>query len=320
MGTQALSVREIVGSFYKSLEQASHPWANDLAFYNGVANQGLDVAEKYPWLGQAPVPREFLGGRHPKQLSQQAYELRNKRWEASIKVPLLDWQKDKTGQIQVRVADLASRYMAHRARLLSSLMIAGESANCYDGQHFFDVDHAEGASGSQSNDLSIDISALPASAHGSTTAPSAGELALCVLQGIAAIYGFKDDQGEPMNEDATDFRVMVPVSLWMPMTSAIGAKVLASGQDNPVAVAAVDGFRVRVHSNARLTWTDRFAIFRADGAVKPFIFQEDGGVNSKVLGPESEYATLNDEVLVTTDAINNAGYGYWQHACLVTMT
>ncbi len=320
MGTEVLSERAIVGSFYKALEQAAHTWANDLSFFNGMANQGLDVAEKYPWLGQVPTPREFIGGRQPKQLSQNAYEIRNKRWEASIKVPLLDWSLDKTAQVQVRVADLAARYQAHRARLLSTLILAGPSALCYDGQYFFDTDHSEGSSGTQSNALSIDISALATSQHGSVTAPSAGEMAQCIVQAIAAVYGFKDDQGEPMNEDATDFRVMVPVSLWMATTAAVGGKVLASGEDNPVAIAQMEGFRIKIHANARLTWTDRFAVFRADGRVKPFIFQEDGGVNSKILGPDSEYATLNDEVLITTDAINNAGYGYWQHACQVIMT
>lgn len=319
MGTETLSERAIVGRFYKALEQAAHPWANDLSWYNGAANQGLDVAERYPWLGQSPVPREFTGGRQPRALRQDAYELRNKRWEASINVPLLDWRLDKTGQIQVRVDDLARRYMAHRARLISTLMIAGESAACYDGQYFFDTDHSEGDSGTQSNDLSVDISALPCSTHGSTTAPSAGEMSLCVLQAIAAITGFKDSVGEPMNEEAADFRVLVPTSLWMAAVEAVGARVLASGQDNPVAIAQMDGFKIRVHNNARLTWTDRFAVFRADGVVKPFIFQEDGGVNTKILGPDSEYATIHDEVMVTTDAINNAGYGFWQHACLVTM-
>lgn len=318
MGTEVLSERAVIGRFYKALEQGEHPWANDLAFYNGQANQGLDIAEKYPWLGQAPVPREFVGGRQAKQLRQDAYTIRNKRWEASLKVPLMDWRQDKTGQIQVRIDDLARRYMAHRARLLSTLIVGGATGLCYDGQYFFDTDHAESGT-NQSNKLSVDISALPCAQHGSITAPSAAELAHSIMQGIAAVYGFKDDQGEPMNEEAVDFRVMVPISLWMPATAAVGAKTLAGGEDNPVAIASMDGFRLRIHANARLTWTDTLSVFRGDGSVKPFIFQEDGGVNSKILGPDSEYATLNDECLVTTDAINNAGYGYWQHACQVTM-
>lgn len=320
MGTEVLSERAVIGRFYQALSQGAHPWANDLAFYNGGANQGLDIAEKYPWLGQAPTPREFVGGRQPHQLRQDAFTIRNKRWEASLKVPLLDWRQDKTGQIAVRINDLAARYQAHRARLLSSLILGGATGLCYDGQYFFDTDHSEGNSGTQSNKLSVDISALPTAQHGSTTAPAASELAHAILQGVAAILSFKDDQGEPLNETATDFRVMVPISLWMATSAAVGARTMAGGEDNPLAIGTLEGFRLTIHANARLTWTDTLAVFRADGAVKPFIFQEDGGVNTKILGPESEYATLNDEILITTDAINNAGYGYWQHACQVVLT
>jgi phage major head subunit gpT-like protein len=323
MATQVLSQREVVGMFYKALEQGAHPWAGDLAFRNPGANQGVGTAEQYKWLGQSPTPREFVGGRQPHQLRQAGYEITNKRWEASIEVPLLDWTHDKTGQIQVRVRELASRYGAHIARLISTLMIAGESTACYDGQFFFDTEHAEGDSGTQSNDLSVDIAALPVTNHGSTTAPSPAEAAHCVMQAVSAILGFKDDRGEPMNEEASDFRVIVPTPLWMRFAAAVGAKVLDGGDDNPVAIGSMDGYRVRVHMNPRLSWTTKAAVFRADGNVKPFIYQEDGsggsGVNMKILGPESEYATINDSCLVTTDAINNAGYGYWQHGCLVTM-
>ena len=55
--------------------------------------------------------------------------------------------------------------------------INGEATVCYDGQYFFDTDHVEGDSGTQSNDLSVDISALACSVHGTTTAPSVEDLA-----------------------------------------------------------------------------------------------------------------------------------------------
>lgn len=317
--TQILSERAVIGRFYSRIEQGAHPWANDLSWDNPGADQGTEVAERYPWLGQAPVPREFVGPRQTKQLRVDAYEIRNKRWETSLEFPLQHWNNDKTGQIMVRVDDAAARYETHKARLLSQLIIAGESTACYDGQYFFDTDHAESGS-AQSNDLSVDISALPCTNHGSTAAPSAAEMALSIMQGVQSILGFRDDQGEPVNEEAGDFRVLVPATLWMTALTAVGAKVLDSGSDNPAAIGQMDGLRIRVHSNARLSWTDRFAIFRADGQVKPFIFQSAGGVKTKLLGPDSEYATVNDRVMFTADAENNAGYGDWKHACLVTMT
>jgi len=323
--SQVLSAREIVGTFYHALEQGAHPWASKISWRNGAANQGLDVVEKYRWLGQAPTPREFIGGRQPKQLAAAGYDIRNKRWESSIYVPVLDWRKDKTGQIQVRIRDLARRYGVHIARLISTLIVGGHNTLCYDGQYFFDTDHAEGASGSQSNSISVDISALPVSQHGSTTAPSPAEFAYSILLAIQQILSFADDTGEPMNEEARTFEVMVPTSLWVVALSAVGAQVLDGGADNMVRIGTLNGLTINVHQNARLnaSWTASFAVFRSDGDVKPFIYQEDGAdsaVNMKILGPDSEFALTNDTCMVATDAINNAGYGYWQHACKVTLT
>ena len=70
------------------------------------------------------------------------------------------------------MAELAERGRTHYASLLSTLIVNGATTVCYDGQYFFDTDHSEGASGTQSNKIDSDISTLPASVHGSTTAPS----------------------------------------------------------------------------------------------------------------------------------------------------
>ena len=67
-------------------------------------------------------------------------------------------------------------------------------------------------SGSQSNSLSVDISALPCQVHGSTTVPSIEEMQQCIIQAISAMMAFKDDQGEPMNEMASSFLVLTPPS------------------------------------------------------------------------------------------------------------
>lgn len=311
MTTQVLTERAVIGRFYARLEQGSHPWANALCWDNPNADQGVGIAEKYRWLGQSPAPREFVGPRQAKQLSQFGYDIVNKRWEATIKIPLLDWQLDKTNQIMVRVDDLAARFDLHRARLLSLLMIAGESTTCYDGQYFFDIDHAESGS-SQSNDISYNVT--------TATAPTAAEMSEAIMSTVQAMLAFKDNEGEPVNEGARGFDIIVPATFWFPASMAIGARVFAAGADNPIAVGQMDGFSFKLHANPRLTWTDRFAVFRRDGQTKPFIFQSDGGVKTKLLGPDSEYATLNDEVLFTADAINNAGYGDWKHACLCTLT
>ena len=109
--------------------------------------------------------------------------------EATLEVLVDDIRRDKTGQVMTRVRELAERANSHWASLLSALIIAGESTACYDGQYFFDTDHAEGDSGTQDNDIGVDISALPAAVHGVVTAPSVEEMQQSILKGIAQKIG-----------------------------------------------------------------------------------------------------------------------------------
>jgi phage major head subunit gpT-like protein len=261
-----LSSRAIIGEYFRRLEQGAATWATLLS--NSFSSD--QAGEDYKWLGMSPAMREWIGGRKAKGLSDNAYTIRNKPFESTLEISIDDLRRDKTGQIMVRIGEQVDRANAHWARLLSSLIIAGESTACYDGELFFDTDHAEGSSGTQSNDLAIDISGLPvaATAHGSATAPAAEELMHCILDGTQAILGFKDDQGEPMNENARSFLIMVPTSYWKAAIAAVGTPAMANGATN--IITSADGFGFQIQVNPRLTWTDKFAIFRTDGQVKPF--------------------------------------------------
>jgi len=218
----------------------------------------------------------------------------------------------------VRIGELAQRALLHWKSLLSTLIINAASTVCYDGQYFFDTDHSEGSSGTQSNSISIDISALPAQVHGSTTFPSAEEASQCILQAIQAIIGFKDDQGEPMGDEARSFLVQAPPSLMAPVLAACSKETLEYGVKN---LLINDAFKVQPAINPRLSsWTANFAVFRTDGQVKPFIRQEEEGVTISAIAENSEEEFKNDRHLYGVKALRNVGYGYWQHACLVTMT
>jgi hypothetical protein len=213
---------------------------------------------------------------------------------------------------------MADRTNAHWAKLLSALILAGESQVCYDGQYFFDVDHAEGSSGVQSNKLSVTIASLPCNQHGSTTNPSPEEMELAILKGIQQVLGFVDDQGEPMNEGASDFVVMLPPTFMNSGTTAITNPVLTSGKTN--SIVTLPDFRIRPAVNPRLTsWTNKFGIFRADGNVKPFIRQEELPVTMAAIAEGSELEFKEGKHHYGVNASRNVGYGYWQQACLVTL-
>jgi len=312
MDQSALSSRAIIGEYYRRLE--ADPGAS---WIGGISNYFMSdqESETYKWLGMSPAMREWVGGRHAKGFKDNGITIANKHYEATVEFALRDLRRDKTGQIFARIGELAERTNSHWASALTTLILNGESTACYDGQFYFDTDHAEGKSGTQSNDISVDVSELPAAVAGSTTAPGVAEMQLTVLKAVQAIAGFKDDQGEPMNETATDFVVMVPSSLHFVAMSA-----LSTMRESSMETSAFSGFNISAVANARLTWTDKLAVFRTDGSVKPLIRQEEQEVDLKVKGEGSEFEFDNAAHQYGVDTWRNVGYGYWQHACLATMT
>jgi len=308
---KGLSSRAIIGSFYRRLETAqSASWVNQIGMYFNSDQE----SETYKWLGQSPAMREWIGGRHAKGLRENGITIENKTFEATLGIPV-DWmRRDKTGQVMVRINELAGRTVTHWQSLLSTLIANGESAVGYDGQYFFDTDHAEGASGTQSNDITVDISAEAAVLHGTATAPSPEEVRAMVMRGVEKMLGFKDDQGEPMNEMARNFLVMVPTPYFKTAAAALTNPVL--GGDTNV-ITNLDGFNFGLAVNPRLSWTDKLAVFRTDGDVKPFILQEEQGVTVSAIAEGSELEFKENRHEYGVKANRNVGYGYWQHACLV---
>lgn len=315
MGARLLTSRAIIGEFYARLEaNPGSNWVNPLSMYF----ESDQASEEYPWLGMAPVMREWVGGRHAKGFRENSIEIRNLDFEATVEVLVKELRRDKTGQILVRIRELADMTNSHWASLLSTLIINAESTLCYDGQYFFDIDHQEGKSGVQDNDLSIDISEVPVEKHGSTTAPSPEEMEYVILQLISKILGFKDDQGEPANEGAKEFVIMLPVSYMSAGVSAITNPVLTGGKTN--SITNMTDFVIKPVMNPRLTWTTKLAAFRADGNIKPFIRQEEEGVKLDAIAEGSELEFKEGKHQYGVQTSRNVGYGEWRHACLATLT
>ncbi len=314
MGAETLSSRAIIGEFYRSLE--ADPGAAWIAALSMLFNSDQE-SETYRWLGQSPAMREWVGGRHAKGFQENGFTIENLHFEATVEFLVRELRRDKTGQVMVRIRELAARTNSHFASLLSTLIENGESTVCYDGQFFFDTDHSEGDSGTQSNDITVDLANLPVGTKGTVaTNPSIEEAQQAVLKAIVQILSFVDDRGEPMNEGATSFLVMTPISLYPAFAKAFAMP--ASPDLNTQGMPS--NFSISVAPNTRLSWTDKFATFRTDGNVKPFVRQQETGVMLKAKAEGSEYEFDNDAHQYGVDTWRNVGYGYWQHACLATMT
>lgn len=310
-----LSSRAVMGMYYVRLETP-----NAAGWIDGVSNlfNSNQASETYPFLGQVPRMREWIGGRQGKSLSGNSLTITNKHYEGTLDIALTDLRRDKTPQLQARISEFASEGEAHWGTLLSTLLLNAPSAVCYDGQYFFDTDHSEGASGTQDNDIQADISTFPAAVHGSVTAPSNEEMQQSIIKGIAQILSFKDNQGRPMNSNAKQFMVVVPLNLWIPAVAAVSAVTTNALQQN-VNPNLLNGFNIQVQMNPELTWTDSFAVFRTDSPIKALIRQEETVTQLKMKDENSEYAFDNDAIQIGIDAWRGADYGLWQRACYVTM-
>lgn len=315
MSLQQLSSRAIIGRYFMRLEQAP-----GLQWIGAISNlfQSDQEQETYRWLGQAPAMREWIGGRQAKGLSANGITIENKHFEATLEIPVRDMRRDKTTQIMARVDDLADRTNAHWAKLLSPLINNGEALLAYDGQYFFDTDHAEGSSGTQSNLLSVTVTDLPTEVAGTATNPSVEQVNQAILKAISQMYGFKDDQGEPINENAREFFVMVPIPLWHVAQGATLPQGVTS--INSTMLRVMDNLNMTVVPNPRLTWTSDFAVFRTDAAIKPLIRQEETAVSLKAIAEGSELEFEHDVHRYGVDAWRNVGNGMWQYACKVKLT
>jgi phage major head subunit gpT-like protein len=301
-----ITSRAVIGEMYMRLTAGDTSYVNRLAMRMGSSQE----IETYAWLGMAPKMREWVGGRQPKGLREQSFQITNKDYEATLEILTKDLRREKFGQIQVRISELARRTLTHPASLITTLLINGESGLSYDGEYFYDTDHAEGDSGTQDNDLTF------AAATGTT--PTVLEMRDAVMAAIQAILGFKDDQGEPMNEDARTFEVMVPTALWAVAASALALPTLVQGETN--ILKNLPGFSITPVVNARLTDATKFYVHRIDADTKPFILQEEVPLNVAAIAEGSELEFKEKKHWYGVDWAGNVGYGFWQHSVLTTFT
>ena len=121
-----LSSRAIIGEFYKRLnENSGLEWITAISNYF-TSDQDT---EEYAWIGQSPVMREWVGGRHAKGFTSNGITIENKHFEATLDIPVKHLRRDKTGQVKVRIGELATRTNSHWALLLSQLITKGETTD-----------------------------------------------------------------------------------------------------------------------------------------------------------------------------------------------
>lgn len=327
MPSPVITERSVIGMFYERLQQNTAS-----SFIDAIATTPFESdqdSENYAWLGMVPQMSVKRGDKKFSQLRASEWEVKNIEYQGGIVLPKKHIIYDKTTQVQTRVSELADRATAHWWSLIAPLIVNAETSVCYDGQYFFDTDHVEGDSGTQDNDITADISGYPVTNHGSTTAPSAGEMVFAIMAGVQQMLGFKDDRGEYVNEDMNEFIVLVAPSLLMASLSALRASSIDGGDTN--IIFEQDSFRFRIQASPRISaWTSKFALFSTQGTQRPIVRQQRkpnnaapgydiDGMLMEMLWLDSEHCKKHDECLVSVETERAAAYGDWKKACLVTL-
>lgn len=283
--------------------------------------------ENYNWLGTAPKMQEWGSEFKYSEVPNYNATLRNRDWQSGELVKKGDIRRDKTGQVRTLMGQLGSAAATHPEEVFSTMLVSSETAGgtdlydqAWDGQAFFDTDHSyTGAefTTNQTNDLTAsEVAALNVS---TATAPTADEMASVIVGMVTHFYTLKDDRARPINANLRNFTIMAGTG---PIAAAAAQAVtrdnLTSGATNPVqGLNAMGVGGINVILNPRLSaLTTKVFIFSGDGALRPFIYQDEVGLNVWEIDPGQ------DQKYIKVGANKTGGFGFarWQSALIGTLS
>jgi len=279
-------------------------------YYQDLATRipSTSDSETYRWLGSVPRMREWGTGRLAKGLRTESYSVENQKYESTVEVDRDEIADDQTGQIRIRIGELAQRAATHKDYLIAQLLANGAATgyHSYDGVPFFSNTHSSGSSGDQVNDLTFAASA-------SGNEPTTDEFKDALKQAIAQMLSFKDDQAEPMLLNMTGMVCIVPPSMIFTAMEAINATVI--NQTSNILQGAA-----RVIAMPWLASSTVWYLLKTNGVVRPFIFQDREPIEFGSLTESSEQSFKQEKLLFGVRARYRLAYGYWQFAVRTTFT
>jgi phage major head subunit gpT-like protein len=276
-------------------------------------------SEKHAYLGAPPWAKEFLDVRQIQRLSEATYEITNKKYEATLKIDQDDLEDDTTGGLMKRAQQMGAYFMQHRDELVLKDLIDGAYATtCYDGQYFYDTDHADPEaeySTSQDNDLTKNIT--------TTTAPTPTEFHASLISMVSALRGFKDSRGKPVNPPGSKLWLEGPPNFEYIFARFCNSSLLthdgATSEDN-IWKGMLAGYII----NPWTANTERFRLHNLAGYVKPFIFQIRKETVLQYLRADERnpnWPSFNEDAnYFGAKARYNAGYGDWRFSVSMVYT
>lgn len=253
--------------------------------------------ESYKWLGDLPAMQEWKNDRILKQLEAYGFAIKNKKWEATLRVKNDDIADDALGLLPMHVQGMGAQAALQPGILVAQLILNGfdgtafpELGNglAFDGAFFFDTTHATG-----SNKL-----ALPFSGDNLETAmrmlrsQKRFDGSNLYAKGTHLVVGIDDERAAE--------KVMTAEYLAHATTSAGTETNTLRGK-----------FKILVSPEFQ---NGEWALADLSGPIKPMLFQNREGIVTNTVGGRSgDGATdmvgfMYDETWFGATARNNAGY------------
>ncbi len=254
-------------------------------------------AERYAWLGDVPLVKEWIGDKTIGALRDYDYEIKNKDFYSGFSIDRNELEDEQISAINPRVQSLAAAVARWPWQLVVDLIINGTTGLAYDGTAFF-------ANRAAPNDNLI-------TGSGSTVANLRADL----TEARAAMMRFTSDADRAMGIMMDT--VVVPPELEVPMLEAIRGQSIIAVDGQGQAFNPHNGFIRNVITFPELSDTNDWYGFATGFPIRPFIFQQRSAIRP-VLDDTQE--ARNRKLDYSVEMRGNAGYGFYQMGIKVVNT
>lgn len=260
------------------------------------------------WLGAPPPIREWIGEKQAREILDHAWTVLVKNREATVRIDLNALRDSRGNMYEPRIRNMAAYAVRHPYQRLSSLISGGAATVCYDGQYFFDTDHSEGSSGTQSNKLT-------------GTGTSVAQVKTDFYAAKAKLTSLLDDSGEPMW--VGDFKPHV----WAPSTGPLMEALMTLMNESTVSFAVGSqsnnnlAGRFTATFDPKLNAANDWYMFNPGTPLKPFvrllrepIHYVDNFSDGSHANPSVWSARIGEAGVEGRDGYD---YGMWQSAVMI---
>lgn len=135
---------ELLESAYVGFSEAfSEGFDEHKASYHHVAMDAPSNTNRnsYPWLGDLPALRRWVGERVVRGVSQHGFSIENEDWELTLAVSRNDIEDEQLGAYRLLFANMGDAAAQLPDDLIWPLLNQGFTKTGYDGRPFFDASH-----------------------------------------------------------------------------------------------------------------------------------------------------------------------------------